>query len=279
VRVNITAVSRRTGVPPDTLRKWERRYGVLRPTRTAGGQRLYDDVDVRRVEWLLARIGEGYRIGAAAALLEGPATETAATVDEARDAMLAAVADGDEARLASLLDQALAVHPLATALEEVVHPVLETIGRRWAEGHLTVALEHLASQTIRARLERLLADVRGSVRGVAVLACPPGERHELGLLMLGVLLRADGWQVAFLGADTPLADATGLAELLSAQVLALSIAIDDHRAAVRAEELPKRTPVAVGGAAVDAGFAASLGALRPGPHLARAVEELRSLAA
>ena len=67
--MNIAALSRRTGVAPDTLRKWEQRYAILRPTRTAGGQRRYSELDVERVEWLRARLAEGYRIGEAAALL------------------------------------------------------------------------------------------------------------------------------------------------------------------------------------------------------------------
>jgi DNA-binding transcriptional MerR regulator len=69
--LNMAALTRRTGVPPDTIRKWEQRYGVLRPARTPGGQRRYTEIDVARVEWLKARIGEGFRIGEAAALL-GP---------------------------------------------------------------------------------------------------------------------------------------------------------------------------------------------------------------
>ena len=82
-------------------------------------------------------------------------------------------------------------------------PALIEVGVRWEAGDVTVAQEHLATSTVRAAMQRLLADARADVRGVAVLACAPGEQHEIGLLMLAVLLRADGWQVAYLGADTP----------------------------------------------------------------------------
>ena len=78
-------------------------------------------------------------------------------------------------------------------------------------GRLTVGHEHLASAAIRARLERTLAEQRGAVRGVAVLACAPDELHELGLLMLACLLRADGWDVVYLGQSTPVADAVQIA--------------------------------------------------------------------
>ena len=94
-------------------------------------------------------------------------------------------------------------------------------------GELSVAREHLLSTAVRARLERLLADSRGGVRGVAVLACVAGERHELGLLMLAAVLRADGWRVAYLGPDTPVLDALRLAEDLEAQALCLSAALPD----------------------------------------------------
>ena len=124
--LNIAALARRTGVAPDTLRKWEQRYGVLRPSRTAGGQRRYDESDVARVEWLRARLAEGWRIGEAAALLgEGDAPGSPA---ELRGAILEAVADADGERIGRLLDHAFALLELEETLVEVVHPVLR--GRR-----------------------------------------------------------------------------------------------------------------------------------------------------
>jgi methanogenic corrinoid protein MtbC1 len=101
-----------------------------------------------------------------------------------------------------------------------------------AGGELTVAQEHLASGAVRAALQRLLVDMRGNVRGLAVLACAPGERHEIGLLMLAVLLRADGWQVAYLGADVPVADAAGLAARVDADALCFSATLGETAAAL-----------------------------------------------
>src|SRR5215212_6826946 len=96
---NIAALSRRTGVAADTLRKWEQRYGVLHPARTAGGQRRYDELDVDRVEWLRERLAEGYRIGEAAALLGAGDWEAARSPEDVRAALLAAVAAGDHVTL------------------------------------------------------------------------------------------------------------------------------------------------------------------------------------
>ena len=75
---------------------------------------------------------------------------------------------------------------------------------------MTTAEEHLVSEAVRSRLGHLLADAGGGVHGVAVLACAPGERHELGLMMATIALRRDGWKVVYLGADAPLADALAL---------------------------------------------------------------------
>jgi methanogenic corrinoid protein MtbC1 len=279
--LNIAALARRTGVPADTLRKWERRYGVLAPERTPGGQRRYCDRDVARVEWLKARLAEGYRIREAAALLGVAADTAAVTPAEVREAMLDAVARDDLPGLSRLVAQVLILNVVEEALLEVLTPVLDAIGERWEEGELSVAQEHLASSVVRAHLERLLADVGGGVRGTAVLACAPGERHELGLLMFGVLLGADGWQVAYLGPDTPLQDAVALAEHTDARVLCVSATMRDSAdrmcSELAATEVPKRIAVIVGGRAVGRDAATGLRVRRGSGDLRRTVGELRKL--
>jgi methanogenic corrinoid protein MtbC1 len=276
--LNIAALAKRTGVAPDTLRKWEQRYGVLRPTRTSGGQRRYGEADVARVEWLTARLAEGWRIGEAAALLGGG--DAPGSAAEIRSAILEAVGEADGERIARLLDHAFALFDLEETLVAVVHPLLEDVGRGWAEHRLSVAQEHLVTAAIRARLERLLADARGGVRGVAVLACAPGERHELGLLMLAVLLRADGWQVAYLGADTPLDDALDLARTIDARIVCLSAAaperVDELAPALTATQR-EGFALVLGGSGVTAGRAAALGAAYVDGDLRRAVAALRAM--
>jgi methanogenic corrinoid protein MtbC1 len=278
--LNISALARRTGVGPDTLRKWERRYDVIRPVRTSGGQRRYSERDVARVEWLRDRLAEGYRIGEAALLL-GERGEPAATApDQARSQLLAAVERSDAAAVGQLLDQALLISGLEATLAGIVVPLLEDIGDAWAAGRLSVAQEHLATEAIRARLVRLLADARGAVRGVAVLACPSGERHDVGLLMLGALLRSDGWQVAYLGADTPVDDALALASKLDASLVGFSLVMEDAALGLRrALAALRSTPtIVVGGRNADAAADGS-----PAVHvqgdLRRSVESLRRFAA
>src|SRR6201999_3723609 len=106
-----------------------------------------------------------------------------------------------------LVDQAFALHGVDATLEEILTPLLATVGDRWERGEISVAEEHFLSETVRSRLGHLLADTGGGVRGSAVLACAPGEQHELGLMMVAIGLRRDGWKIFYLGANTPLDDA------------------------------------------------------------------------
>jgi MerR family transcriptional regulator, light-induced transcriptional regulator len=278
--LNIAAVAQRTGVAADTLRKWERRYGVLRPMRTGGGQRRYDESDLAVVRWLKARLTEGYRIGEAAALLGVPG-DPAASAAELGELILEAVRAGDAERLARLLDQAFALPQVEAALLRVVAPALDRIGAEWEEGTIDVAREHLVITAVRARLDRLLAEARGGVRGPVLLACAPGERHELGLLMLAVLLHADGWRVAFLGADAPLEETFAFASRIDAGLLCLSVALSD-RFGELAGGLGGRPrnglEIVLGGRAVTRERAEAVGARFVGNDPLHAIGGLRRLA-
>ncbi len=279
--LNIAAVSRRTGVASDTLRKWERRYGVLHPRRTAGGQRRYDDHDVSRVEWLRDRLTEGFRIGAAAALLEPAKDVSAETVEELCTALIAATQAGDPGRLAGLVEQTFTLHPVAVAIEEIVAPALRAVDG-CEHGVAGIAEEHLLSAVVRSRLERMLSDRRAGVRGKAVLACAPGERHELGLLAVAVLLQADGWLVAYLGAALPIDATLALARQIDADVVCLSATLPESldRLAAELEAAPAGPRVVVGGSGVlsEAGAAARLPA-QVLPHgLTEVVAQIQALA-
>ncbi|MCY7301541.1 MAG: cobalamin-dependent protein [Thermoleophilia bacterium] len=279
--LNIAAISRRTGVAPDTLRKWESRYGVLRPTRTGGGQRRYDEADVQRVEWLRDRIAEGWRISEAARMLDA---EASALDDpaELREALIAAIRDTEMVAVSTTLDQTFAVLPLEQALADVIRPALEWTGEAWHRGELSIAQEHAISAKVRAHLTKLVADGRADVHGVAVLACGPGEFHDLGLLMLAVALRADGWRVEYLGADTPVDTAITFAERIGATMLCFSAARKESVKALRASlgTPPSKStvPIVIGGAGSSPELAQELGATYVNGNLSAAVSRLRRLA-
>lgn len=226
--MNIQAVARRTGIPSATLRKWEQRYGVLKPERTAGSHRRYSERDVLRVEWLKARLAEGFRIGEAARLLGGDGAGVATDVAGLREEIVAAAVAPDAGRIVHALDQSFSLYPPADAIVQVIDPALERMGELWSSGEVTVALEHQLSELVRAKLRGLLNGTVRGPRGGAVLCCVPGERHELGLLSLAVLMNADGWSVAYLGADTPLANAAELADSIGAHVLCVSATMAEN---------------------------------------------------
>ncbi len=281
--LNIAALSRRTGVAPDTLRKWEQRYGVLQPTRTAGGQRRYSERDIQRVQWLRDRLDEGWRIGEAARVLQETAAPPLSDPADLREALIVAALGDDPAQASATLDQALAVLPLEQAFDDVIAPTLRAVGDAWHRGEISVAQEHALTAKVRTRLDRLLSDPRGAARGTAVLACAPGEHHDVGLLMLAVAMRADGWRVEYLGPSTPASDALEFAEAIGAAVVCVSATRDATLEQLR-DELDGLTArpaptLVVGGTAVDAGAARALGALHADDRLDLVVEQLRMLSA
>jgi methanogenic corrinoid protein MtbC1 len=279
--LNIAALSQRTGVAPDTLRKWEQRYQILRPTRTAGGQRRYSERDVARVDWLCERLREGYRIGEAAQLLGTTEVSPARSAKEHLGTILGALEGNDVATIGLLVDQAFALHGVDDTLEEILRPLLQTIGRRWERHELTVADEHVVTEAVRSRLGHLLADSGGGLRGTTVLACAPGERHELGLMMVAIALRRDGWKVIYLGADTPLADAVALARKQSAAVLGLSVTTAERAAALQKVALDTQgLAVVIGGPAASPALAKQLHArFAGGKRIADSVAAVRAFAA
>lgn len=219
-------MARRTGVPAATLRKWEERYGVPAPSRTEGAQRRYGERELRQIEWLRDRLAEGIRIGHAAAMLRR-LEEPVASADDLRDAILDALTSRAPSRIEALVDQAFAGYEPETGVSDVVAPVLERVGFLWEQGAISVAEEHFVSQLVATKVRSLVDTTANDSAGVAVLACVPRERHELGLLCLAALLQRDGWRVVYLGQDTPLEDAFELAAGADARVLGLSGTMGD----------------------------------------------------
>lgn len=276
--LRIGELSRRVGVSPELLRAWERRYGLLHPARTDGGLRLYSADDERRVRAMQAHLGAGLSAAEAARL--AAAAESAppdAGQDDAiqrgveglRAALDAMDADGAHA----VLDGLLASFTLETVLSGVVLPYLRELGERWQRGEASVAQEHFASNLLRARL---LALARGWGRGegrIALLACAPGEQHDLPLIAFGLALRARGWRIVFLGADTPVASVAETAERLRPAVVVMSSVSGRgfRREADALSALAHEHRLLIAGAGAGGALAESLGAvLLPGDPVAAA---------
>jgi MerR family transcriptional regulator, light-induced transcriptional regulator len=282
LRLRIGELSRRTGVGADTLRAWERRYGLLSPDRSAGGYRLYTDADAARVRAMQALIGEGLSASEAAEQVRTQSSQAAARPPSILDAeqlaprLRDALERIDEASANAVLDEALAGLSLEFVVETVIFPALRDIGNDREGGRLSIGQEHFATNLLRGRL---LGLARGWSTGSgpwAVLACPPGERHDLGLICFGLTLWRRGWRIAFLGADSPIATVGETAGRLGAELVVVA-ATDPSRVEEVADELRAlggEHQLAFGGAGVDPGLAGELGALSLPASPAHAAESL-----
>jgi DNA-binding transcriptional MerR regulator len=252
--LRIGELSRRSGVSPELLRAWERRYGLLRPTRSPGGLRLYSSEDLERVRLMREHMTRGLAAREAAALAAtttvgdlaaGPAFDAAS----ARDELGQATEAFDEPRAQAVIDRVLAVATLDALLRDVVLPYLRDVGERWERGQVSTAQEHFASNVLRGRL---LGLARGWGRGAgprAVLACPPGERHDLGLIMFGLAVRERGWRIDYLGSDTPPESIAEVARTTRPALVVLSAVTPERLSPLAAElaDLAQRHAVAVAG--------------------------------
>ena len=244
------------GTSPELLRAWEQRYGLLRPSRSDGGFRLYSDQDEARVSRTKTLIAQGLSTSEAArrALVPGgdpremEADVAAATVGLA-DELREALDRFDDESADRVLDRMLAALSVETAMQEVLLPYLHLLGDRWATGEVSVAQEHFASSLIRGRLLGLARGWGVGGGPSLLLACPPGEEHDLGLIMFGIAAWRRGWRIIYLGQDTPIATIDQAVEVVEPALVVLAIAegtlIGSHAHELR--RLAARVPVAVGG--------------------------------
>jgi MerR family transcriptional regulator, light-induced transcriptional regulator len=254
--LRIGQLAKRTGVSPELLRAWEQRYGLLQPTRTAGGFRLYSAADEARVQGMQSLVAIGLAAAQAARLiLSGAepapptASASAATLEDAAGNLAASLDRLDEQAADAALDRLFAAYTVETVLQDVVLPYLHRLGERWEAGEVSIAQEHFASNLLRGRLLGL-AQGWGQGQGpAAVLACVPGEQHELGLLAFGVALRRRGWRIIYLGTDSPISAVADIAQSLApAVVVLLSMHPDnflDHAPEIK--QLAKQVRVVIAG--------------------------------
>ena len=250
--LRIGELSRRIGVPVESLRAWERRYGLLAPSRTPGGFRLYGEDDVARVLAMRANLDRGLSAAEAARLALAEAVNEASPAP-VRDAgeLVAALDRFDEVGAQSALDRLLVTLTLEVVLRDVLVPYLHELGERWERGDASVAQEHFASNVVRGRL---MALARGWDRGSgprALLACAERELHDLPLLGFGLVLRGQGWRIGYLGADTPVASVVEAAEALAPAAVVVSGTVTGvfDPIAARLREVAVHAPLYVSGAA------------------------------
>jgi DNA-binding transcriptional MerR regulator len=270
--VRIGELGRRVGVSEHVLRAWERRYGLLRPVRSPGGYRLYSDADERRVRRMQAHLADGLSAAEAARAAlseERPGPPPPADTRSADGGGLAVPAQDlaqsldrlDEPGAQAALDRLLAGFTMETVLRDTLLPYLHDLGDRWESGQVSIAGEHFASNLLRGRLAGLARGWGYGHGPRAVLACPPGEQHDLPLLMFGIVLHRCGWRVEYLGASTPIAELARTAAQVHADVVVLAAAVKDHFDGLTDDlaRLARQVPLALAGAGATPALADATG--------------------
>jgi DNA-binding transcriptional MerR regulator len=291
--LRIGELARRTGVSPELLRAWERRYGLLRPARSQGGFRLYTAADEARIRRMRDYLGRGVAAAEAARLavdaeaqatiapqglaenaeppapgagaLQSSGTTAAAprsVLQVAAGELAMALDRFEEEQAQAVLDRVLAAFATETVMRDLLIPYLHDLGERWERGDVSIAQEHFASNLLRGRL---LGLARGWGQGhgpAAVLACLSGEQHELGLLAFGITLYRRGWRVTYLGADTPIATIRDAITDATPRLVVLAATVPEYFAAHAdaIAELGSQTTVAIGGAGATVELAGRTGA-------------------
>ena len=297
-KFNLKAALQETGLKPDTLRAWERRYGLPQPERSPGGHRLYSQRDIDMIKWLMARQQEGLSISRAvdlwASLETGgqdplqmaefvtPETASAAVslpegeaLAELRRGWTSACLAYDERKAEQLLTQAFALYPVEMVCLEVLQKGLIKVGAGWYRGEVTVQQEHFASELAMRRLESLLAAAPPPTRAERILVgCPPHEDHTFSPLLLTLFLRRRSCDVVYLGANVPEVRLNSAITTTSPQLVIMS-AQQLHTAAgllgMAQLLLEQGVPLAYGGLVFN--LVPALRARIPGHFLGESLEE------
>lgn len=243
---NLKVVLKETGLAADTLRAWERRYGLPMPQRTAGGHRLYSQRDIETIKWLMKRQEEGLSISRAVDMWNeqlasgtdplGDALQTAlvpasaipmqyqpeTTLDTIRQAWIQACLEFSESAAEQTLNQAFSMFPVEAVCLEVLQRGMSEIGELWYQNRASVQQEHFASALAMRRLDALLSASPSPTRNqTVVVGCPPEEWHTFTPLLLSLLLRRRGLNVIYLGANVPTEKFANTVQNLKADLVVL----------------------------------------------------------
>jgi DNA-binding transcriptional MerR regulator len=270
-KYRIGTVSRLTGLSADVVRVWERRYGAIAPQRSDGGSRLYSDADIARLRKLRQAVELGHAIGQVAKLPEAeldtlssrqnavvaiteenidPYALTRSRFIEAINRFDVVVADKEISRAATL-------YPPRVIVKNIVSPILQEIGERWAHRDFGIAQEHIATNLLRNLLSSLFRLYPpDEAAETIVLATTAGERHEFGILISALIAATRGWRVVYLGTDLPATEIIRTVRSVRARVLALSVVNSlnpqtGDELNLIAASVPANTRVWIGGAEVQ----------------------------
>ena len=252
----IRTVANLTGVNSITLRAWEKRYGLIKPVRTAKGHRLYTQENIDMINEVVDLLGKGIPISQVShALAQRHAPEEDAAGDTWHgflNRMISAIRAFDEQTLDSIYNEVLALYPIDIVTRKLIIPLLEELGRRWDTAEGSVAEEHFFGVFLRNKLgARFHHDTPNATGPRLLAACLPGESHDNGLLLFALSAQSRGLCVTLLGCNMPLAELPAAAARSKAEAIVLSgsVNLDLHKLLHDIEQLVKgvNVPVYMGG--------------------------------
>jgi len=263
---SIKAAAVATGLSVETLRAWERRYGIVEPKRDSSGHRIYTGMDVARLRRLRETTDRGHPIGKIAHLSD--AELNSLLVDRHEDhpsvaasqalgtRILAAIEKYDLEECDQAIAMAFALLPVADVISEVLSPVLREVGERWHRGEFSVGQERLVSSSVRRQISGLLNTYNSMARGAPIVfATVSGEPHELGILMFAALAASRKLRTCYLGADLPPEEISNFATRVHAAAVAVSMVLPENldasmeKLAILRAGLPSSVEIWIGGAA------------------------------
>jgi len=260
----IHRVAKLTGLSKDVIRVWEKRYGLITPSRSSNRYREYSDEDVALLRFVKALMEQGATIGGLATegrdsliarmRLAIPFTaEDQKPHDHLLDDLMGLLDPIDKAGFERKLNGAVAVIPFEEAVQRILLPLQRRIGELWHEGRLSTAIEHYVTKLIQQKLFSVMNQLPVNEFGPRVLiACPEGEMHEIGAQAVAYTAATRGCHVYYLGPNLPSTDLVVFCEKIRPDLVLLSFTEAKSEAAMLQqikdlESLATRWPVAVGG--------------------------------
>ena len=260
----IHRVAKLTGLSKDVVRVWERRYGLVKPLRSANRYREYTDEDVALLRFLKEELDRGQTIGALAvegrdSLLQrmrassAPTPQSFTPHDHLLDELVALLDPLEKTQFEQKLNGAVAVIPFEESVQRILLPLQRRVGELWHEGRLNVAVEHYVTKLIQQKLFSVMNQLPINEFGPrVVIACPEGEAHEIGAQAVAYLAATRGCHVYYLGPNLPNSDLRALCERIKPDLVLLSLTEIKSDAAARhlmheLESLSTQWPVAIGG--------------------------------
>ena len=260
----IHRVAKLTSLSKDVIRVWERRYGLVKPSRSSNRYREYSDEEVALLRFVKAQMEQGATIGALAAegrdqLVARMRIATPVSAEEQKpherllDDLMGSLDPLDKAGFERRLNGAVAVIPFDEAVQRILLPLQRRIGELWHQGRLNIAVEHYVTKIIQQKLFSVMNQLPVNEFGPRILiACPEGETHEIGAQAVAYIAAIRGCHVYYLGPNLPHSDLVIFCETITPDLVLLSLTeVKPEAAALQQlkdlEQLATRWSVAVGG--------------------------------